>query len=150
MDGLPESVTAPGTEAALLRRYLEAGGKAVWLGFPPLILSRDEEGQVVGFDRSATSRLLGVDYEIADADHYSVTVTEEGRRWGLESRWVGRLGVDKAAVTSVLGEDERGRAVAWVRSYGGPDGTGFVMLELSLETDRLEEIRRVAELGVMR
>jgi hypothetical protein len=36
--------------------------------------------------------------------------------------------VDTAAVTEVLGHDQRGLAAARVKRYGGPPGTGFVRI----------------------
>jgi hypothetical protein len=37
-------------------------------------------------------------------------------------------GIAPSGVTEVLAEDEWGLAAAWVKSYGGPAGTGFVRL----------------------
>lgn len=149
MDALPRSVASP-SDTALLRRYLDAGGKVVWLGFPPLILARDAEGRVTDVERDAPRALLDVDVSAWNSDVYGVRPTAEGRRWGL-ARW-SRAGPSAAvgAVDAVLAIDELGRAAAWVREYGGPPGTGFVLLPASTETSRLDEIRRVAEVGIMR
>jgi hypothetical protein len=57
--------------------------------------------------------------------------------------------VDTAAVTEVLGLDERGLAAAWVKRYGGPEGTGFVRINGSGANGgpvpNYAEIRAVAE-----
>ena len=37
----------------------------------------------------------------------------------------------------------------WVRAYGGPEGTGFVLARPSAERSVLRQLRRVAEYGVM-
>ena len=41
--------------------------------------------------------------------------------------------------------DELGRAAAWVKNYGGPRGTGFILLRPSLSPEVMAEYQRVAE-----
>jgi hypothetical protein len=51
----------------------------------------------------------------------------------------------------ILGLDENGRAAAWVKSYGGAPGTGFVSLSRERSSlDDLAAIRAMAEYGIMR
>ena len=38
------------------------------------------------------------------------------------------MSADPADVTETLALDEQGLAAAWLKSYGGPPGTGFVRL----------------------
>ena len=54
------------------------------------------------------------------------------------------------SVDVVLARDELGTATAWVKTFGGPPGTGFVYLPATTERARLDEVRRVAEYGLMR
>jgi hypothetical protein len=74
----------------------------------------------------APSDLLGVSHAAAIFDARGVRATEEGLRWGLPRVWRSSWGVERAGVTRTLGIDEWGLAAAWVKSYGGPEGTGFV------------------------
>jgi hypothetical protein len=37
---------------------------------------------------------------------------------------------EPSGVTTVLAEDEQGLAAAWVRRYGGPEGTGFIRIPI--------------------
>ena len=154
MDALPASVAPPDADAAaeapLLVRYLRRGGKVVWLGHPPLLLARDPGADAPSIDRARPGRLLGVDHFEWNADVYGVAPTAAGRRWGLETSWVGRPMVAATEPVTVLATDELGRAAAWVRTYGGAPGSGFVMLRASVEDRVLEEIRHVAEFGVFR
>ena len=55
-----------------------------------------------------------------------------------------------AEVDQVLSLTEVGIASAWVKSFGGPPGTGLVVLPPDVREQRLEEIRRVAEYGITR
>lgn len=149
MDGLPTSIADPDAPAtSLLRRWLEAGGKAVWPGTPPLALLLDEQGRPAGLSRERPSALLGVDFSGWNGDVYGVTVTDEGRRWGLETDFVGSPSIGAAEASTVLAAEETGRAAAWVLSFGGREGTGFVVVPATTDTQRLREMRRVAEYGI--
>jgi eukaryotic-like serine/threonine-protein kinase len=151
MDGVPGSVVDRGaSRASLLRRYLEAGGKIVWTGRPPLSTVFDDEGRITGLDREGPSTLLGVDHREWNSDLYGVTVSEQGRRWGLATDFVGSPSVSAGEASVVLAADELGRAVAWVRSFGGPEGTGYVFVPATTDPARLHEMRLVAEYGIFR
>jgi outer membrane protein assembly factor BamB len=150
MDGVPSTVADPSDPAAsLLRRYLEAGGKVVWPGRPPLLYAPDEGGRITA-DRSRPTALVGADFARWNADAYPVTPTEVGRRWGLSGGRVGISGIDPGGPLTVLALDELGKAAAWVRSYGHGEGRGFVMVPPSVDPERLEEMRHVAEFGIFR
>ena len=128
MDVLPERVAAADADTVLFRRYLEAGGKAVWVGVPPRIFDVDP---VRGFSPlsevrwTALSAVLDVGHEGAIFDPYAARPTPEGRRWGLHGWLYASWSADPADVVP-LALDERGLAAAWVKGYGGPPGTGFV------------------------
>jgi outer membrane protein assembly factor BamB len=155
MDDLPHAPGVKASDTLLLRRYLDAGGKVVWFGLPPLFLTRDSTGSIIGLDRetSAPSRLLGIDVRRWDDDRFAAYPTEAGRRWGLTSWWMGGSGVAVGEVSEVLAREETGGAGAWVRSYGGPAGSGFVHLWGSyrpIDLAHLEDAWRVAEYGIGR
>ncbi len=150
MDALPPAVTDGPPESTLFRRYLESGGKLVWLGYPPLLWTRDSTGQIVGADRERASEFVGVDLDGWDSDSYASHPTEAGRRWGLEQWWVESPSAHPSAVDLVLSMTETGLASAWVKGFGGPPGTGLVLLPPDVREHRLDEIRRIAEFGIMR
>lgn len=130
IDRAPSSVTAPPLASSMLRQYLNAGGKVVWTGKPPLIYDLDlEKGSyppMSAMNWRAPNDLLGVSYDAALFDVRGVRATAEGLRIGLPKRWRDSWSVAPAGVTTVLGRDEWGLAAAWIRSYGGAPGTGFV------------------------
>ena len=150
MDALPAALMSEPLEESPLRRYLEAGGKVVWMGFPAGIVVRGEDGAFAGIDRDLPMRLLGVDHGGWDTDEYGATVTELGREWGFDEGWVGYPGLGADADVEVLAVDEVGRPAAWVRNYGGPRGTGFVFVPSFTEVDWLRQLRLIAEYGVFR
>jgi outer membrane protein assembly factor BamB len=149
-DHLPDAVVE-GAEGFLLQRYLQAGGKVVWMSAPPFFYVLDEAAaQFTGVDPQRAGVLMGIDASDYRSDVYPVRPTAEGLRWGLHTPWVGMGGFDPASVSQVLATDELGRAVCWVRSYGGAEGTGFVFLRPVFDGRGLDEVRAVAEYGVMR
>ena len=130
IDHLPATVAPVAADTVLFRRYLDAGGKVVWPGIPPMIWPRDpktgEGTEYIQIDRAGTSRLLGVDHARSNFDNYGAVVTSEGLRWGLSGWWDSNWSVDPAGVTETLALDDNGLASSWVKRYGGPPGTGFV------------------------
>jgi hypothetical protein len=130
---VPETVIDPDTsEAALFRRYLDAG-RAVWLGGTPLAYLRDaQSGQVVAIDYSVAERITGIHYGGTDlrgmCGFYRAAPTPSGQLWGLTGWWVTRNAVDQGQVSQALALDEYGLAPLWYRRYGGPEGTGLVQL----------------------
>jgi outer membrane protein assembly factor BamB len=132
IDFLPKSL-ADGDAQSPLRKYLDAGGKVVWVGLPPALWAIDPktgDRDIKGLDRDATERLLGVSHAGSNFDANTARVTDAGCRWGLSGWWLSNWSAEPAGVTTVLAEDEMGLAAAWVRRYGGGEGTGFVRVPL--------------------
>jgi outer membrane protein assembly factor BamB len=151
MDHVPSSVAIEPSDTTLFRRYLDGGGKVVWLGLPPMLIERDAEtGQAIAVDRGRSGALLGVDFGAANFDSYGATATTAGREWGTPRWWISSYAIDQQERIEVLGRDENGKASWWARSYGGAPGTGFVYLAAA--ATRFEEfpaIRAVAEYGIV-
>jgi outer membrane protein assembly factor BamB len=120
MDHVPQTVGGPApADTVLFRRYLDGGGRVVWLGLPPFSLQLDEEtGQPVGLDLDRTTSVLGVDHSSVTGDEYPAWATPVGEAWGLPMSYVDQMAVDPGQVTIALALDERGKATAWVRRYG--------------------------------
>jgi len=128
-DRFPEGAVAEPFDACPLRRFSAAGGRAVWLGLPPAGIAIDPKtGKPAGYDPTRTERLLSVSQAGSQPDLLGSEATPEGRRWGLPPWWIGGFSVPGGDVTEVLGRDEYGRASAWVKSVGGPPGSGLVRL----------------------
>ncbi len=131
MDYLPRSVAPVATDTVLFRRYLQARGKVVWVGTPPLLWPLPDTGRrtLKGVTREATAKLLGVRHERGNFDLIGVSkVTPQGRQLGLADWWLDNWGANPEDVSHVLAEDEWGLAAAWVKRYGGPSGSGFIRL----------------------
>jgi hypothetical protein len=132
VDDVPPELLQPTPRTSLFRRYLDAGGKIVWLGLPPTIWPVDpSKGKRTGLNEIAWNApldLIGVSFADAIFDERTARANELGLRWGLPSRWRAGWSITPAKDIAVLAEDDLGQAAAWVRSYGGAPGTGFVFV----------------------
>jgi len=150
-DVLPNAV-APASDTAPLRRYLNAGGKVVWMGEPIGALVRDSTGRPLGMSPRRTESLIGVPMRTMEFDHTTTYPTERGRRWGIDRFFRGDFPIAISDTIQALAIDELGKTSAWVRVYR-PDrpGSGFVQLwGLGATADRLPLVRAVAEYGLLR
>jgi outer membrane protein assembly factor BamB len=125
-------VEQKGSEPALVRRYLDAGGKIVWLAEVPFLFTFDPAtNQMVPPKREDLTRstaLFGVTANNLGEGECRAQVNELGRRWGISAGWwLGQapLASDQPGVEA-LAKDEHGHIAAWARRFGGPEGTGFV------------------------
>ncbi len=124
MDAIPQGID--------IRPYLRAGGKIVWVGNPPTLWSGKPlaKRSLSDLNRTLPRKLIGVSFERGNFDPMTAFVTAEGQRWGLSGSWLSNWSADPQSVSTVLARDEQGLAAAWVRSYGGPPGTGFVQIPM--------------------
>lgn len=146
-DRFPGAALSEPYDAPSVVRYLAQGGRMVWLGSPPAAIEIDPKtGKRAGFDHARTERLLGIEHEEITIDMLRNEPTDEGKRWGLPQWWIGGLTGVPAKGLTVLAVDETGRATAWVKSFGGPVGSGFVRVWGRQETpEDLSWVQRVAE-----
>jgi outer membrane protein assembly factor BamB len=140
--------TAAGTDLSHgpFRRYLDHGGKVLWLGDPPLLDKILGENDVT-LDFASAEALLGMHLRGALQDlGVSNHSTPEGLSWGLAPAWLGAWDVPPSHDLTILARDDREFAGAWVRSYGGAPGTGFVFLPLpSWDAATLANLAMIAE-----
>lgn len=152
IDYLPKPLDVDEKGLSLLKDYLRTDGKVVWLGIPPQMWEKDlQKGEFTSMkiNRPITVSLLGVSHQRGNFDNNSAHVTNAGRKWGLEGWMLCNWAADPETVTTILAEDEQGLAAAWVKNYGGSEGTGFVRVPV-IETEdgsptNLAEIKMAAE-----
>ena len=151
---IPASVYDESKNNYLIKDYLKNGGKVVFLGPNPLAFIFDNKtGKLAGIDFRIPFKFIGIDYngELTDAmkGWFYSKVTSEGEKWGLTGWWVGIAAVDKYQVSEVLAEDENGNAAAWVKNFGGAEGTGLVQLWINRSVPQdLSKIKLAAEYGL--
>jgi outer membrane protein assembly factor BamB len=155
LDLVPKTVAGEASDTALFRRYLNAGGKIVWTGEPPALFTRarnDSTKRVrpVAVDPKHPTALLGIPHDKLGFTYYQATPTRQGSAWGLGGRAMSFWTLDpKLVPDGVLAIDEFDQAGAWVKSFGGPPGTGFVYLwGLEVLPELLPQVRAVADHGI--
>jgi len=147
---LPASVADRDDDQALIRRYLDHGGRVVFLGTNPLAFIRDKDtGEIASIDPNMPSKVLGLSLpEPGTGRGYHVSEpTAEGRRWGLRDSVVASNAMRPQAVTVTLSRDEYGMATCWAKDY--PDGG--MLIQLALPRNRVINIQPyelVAEHGL--
>jgi outer membrane protein assembly factor BamB len=117
---------------ALLRQYLDAGGSIISLGHPPFMFARKGDSKPnVPIKEIMTILDIDKDFFYRGFSYYDAYMsypTEIGKSWGMPQWWCSGYGVDPKKVTTVLGINEHGQATAWIKSFGGPPGTGLIRL----------------------
>ena len=146
----PTLAAVPDPAHGLFRQYLDSGAKAVWVGFPPMLLKLTvEKGAIT----DATIRwddaqqLLGSSWQGGlNNEMGNNRVTPAGRDWGLGEWWLGAWDVPVSPDILALSLDERGYAGAWVKNYGGAPGTGFVYIGVgNWDSEVMNRLALVAE-----
>lgn len=106
----------------ILHEYLQSGGMVVGLGNNALVYNMDDAGNFGGFDFKRCASIIGIPYPENDLRSmggvFTCTATEEGKGMGIKDAWTGNSPVNKKDVDLVLGEDEKGRASAWIKKNG--------------------------------
>lgn len=130
---LPFAIFEPSNNLpALFTRYLEAHNSFVSLQSSAYMVS-SRKGEDKIFIPKDLPKILDLDLDVFQHaffyyDAYISHPTKEGIKWGLPNWWSSGFGVDPGKVGTVLGLDEHGRATAWVKNYGGPEGSGFIRI----------------------
>ncbi len=149
---IPAELAQESGDGALIRRFLDAGGKVALLGPNPLAYVSDPEtDEVTAIDFTAPRRIFGVPYpDLHEVGGYYASVpTAAGRRMGLRSVVVGFPALAPDEHITSLANDEFGKASAWLRNYGGPPGTGLLQLSVyRQELSDLSEIQAAIEYGI--
>ncbi|MEP6633066.1 MAG: PQQ-binding-like beta-propeller repeat protein [Luteimonas sp.] len=152
---VPTAVVDEKDGKSLLRRYLDAGGKAVFLGPNPLAYRADPNtGEVTDVDFDTAGKPFDIVYPAPNiaGGFYASAPTVEGNAIGLRSQFISYFPLDDAAQQNltVLARDEFGKASAWLKSYGGAPGTGLLQLNAPRQslTD-FTELQAAIEYGVM-
>ena len=122
---IPPELMEPADAGALLRRYLEAGGRIVFLGANPVGFKYEPgSGALVDFDFANAERVLGLRYPPLEEErgYHVSTATAEGRVWGLRGQQVGSGAIAPREVSVVLALNEYGLATSWARRFGDRGG----------------------------
>lgn len=147
---VPASVADSADDHALIRRYLDHGGRIVLLGTNPLAFVRDKDtGAVAGLDLTLPGKMLGLSLPAPDTGRgYHVSEpTAEGRFWGLRDDLTASNAMRPQDVTVTLSRDEYGMATSWAKDFPN----GGMLIQLALPRNRVvnfQQFELVAEHGL--
>jgi len=150
-DYFPQSIYANGSNA-LVRKFLDAGGRIILVGNNPLFFNIDEsKKQFLGLTNRRTDTVLNLNYGPTDTRAFgglfSSFANAQGKRYNLPDFWVSNFGIDKKQVDIVLGENENGQASAFIKKYDH----GGALVQLFMHTElpvNLDAIIKLSERGL--
>lgn len=151
---MPSELLGDTTDQALIRKYLNSGGKVALMGPNPLAYQVDKRTMdITGVDYRYVNKVFGIDYGgiLTDAmkGFYGSMPTSEGRKRGLFDSWVSASSVKPDQVTTILATDEYGNASAWIKNYGGSHDSGLLQLWIDRGIPQnLALIQNVIEFGL--
>ncbi|HEU4653705.1 MAG TPA: PQQ-binding-like beta-propeller repeat protein [Steroidobacteraceae bacterium] len=127
---IPESVLGADPATGPMRRYLESGGKVVWMSGAPNRYRFDVSGKFQGFTPQIPAQLLGISVlDFEDSGNYFAHATQAGRNWGLpESLKTSYAVLPPESTEDVvpLAIDEYGRVTAFLKRFVPVEGTGWI------------------------
>ena len=149
---VPPSLAGAGAGTPLIRRYLDNGGKVVFVGPNPLAYVTDPAtGELTDVDFSIPAKVFDVAWPAQEdvGGYYAAMPTAAGRAIGLREFTIGYPAIRPAPHVSALADDEFGLAQAWLRDYGGPRGSGLLQLALPRgEGADFAQIQAAIEAGI--
>jgi hypothetical protein len=149
LDCPPESVVDSSTPAAIVRRYLDAGGRLVWGGHVPFSERAYPDGTRAyfgGHGNRGPFEFRGQWNDLPEAPE----LTDEGRALGLKHvEPKGDHCLPVSSVTTVLARVGKFNAAAWILNFNPKvPGSGFYRIRNGAldgkHEDDIEEIARVA------
>ena len=150
---LPKAVSGENANQSLLKRYMEAGGRVVWLNYFPNLWTVDGAMNIIGSNPQYAIDLLEIDFDVnMDYGTYFAKATPEGLEWNLPASFnaPGSSISDKSKVIP-LALNEFGRIAAFWKPFGDKQSGGFVSFcswsDMPINQSDLETIKAIAEYG---
>jgi hypothetical protein len=126
-DQIPHNMVGEQPEKGMIRKYLDKGGKIIWVGSPPSLYSFDSKGRPK-MDETIAERMLGIDISRPEeSGNYYSHSTQAGLNWGLPV-WltVTYSTIEPTGGVTALAYDEYNRISAWLKKFNDRAGSGFV------------------------
>jgi len=150
---IPANLIADDPGKGMIRKYLDAGGKIIWLSNSPNYFEPDSKGN---FNKQVNKgkQLLDVQFSNPDesGNFYSKTA-QEGLNMGLP-QWLTITSVPVSGKGVVpLAYDEYGRVSAWKKKFNPRPGSGFICFRsfsynVPAKKEDLELIDKLATYGL--
>lgn len=128
-DAIPQNIMGENPETGMVRKYLEAGGKIIWLGSIPNVYSFTATGKMMGTTRNPTvaMKLLDITFDTPEeSGNYYCTATQEGLNLGLPAWFKATHSTVSNKDVIPLAFDEWGRVGPWMKKFNSRSGSGFI------------------------
>jgi len=130
---IPPELASDSTAQSPIRRFLDSGGKIVFVGNNPFAYVTDPKTkQLLKADYAIPNAIFGVSFPAPHlaTGYYQSQPTPEGKALGLRDFYIANGGVTITPDITPLAKDEFGLATAWIKRYGGAEGGGLMQFEL--------------------
>jgi hypothetical protein len=153
-DILPDTIAEQADPSCTLRRYLDAGGRVVWLGGWPCHNQGRADGTRTNWNQAGQAKILGISR--GDWLDDRPVLTEEGEKWGL-SQVIPRTPSGGTVqptqeVTLVLARVGKHCAASWLKNFNPKYPlSGFLAFSsryFPCEGELIAELARVAVYGL--
>jgi hypothetical protein len=132
-DAVPDTVAETQDADCTIRRYLDAGGKVVWYSDIPFYYVTTAGGANTTWGTGGSTNILGFNAAGGAWDvGGTVTITDEGVKWGLTDAWTSTRPAAPAPIENftILASDANGNAPGYVAHFlPGDTFRGFVRIE---------------------
>jgi eukaryotic-like serine/threonine-protein kinase len=151
---IPREIAGKDPESGLLKKYMERGGKIIWMGQFPNFWEVDKEMNVVGYDITYASALLGIRFDVnMDFGSYYASATKEGKEWGLPDKFSTQgSSISSESKVIPLSLNEFGRIADFWKPFSNDNYSGFVSYMswtyMPITNAELEVIKKLAEKGL--
>jgi len=132
-DAVPDTIAETQDANCTIRRYLDAGGKVVWYSDIPFYYVTTAGGANTTWGTGGSTNILGFNAAGGTWDvGGTVTITDEGVKWGLTDAWTSTRPAAPAPIENftILASDANGNAPGYVAHFlPGDTFRGFVRIE---------------------
>lgn len=119
----PDTIAEAPSHTCLVRQYLDAGGRVVWLGDIPFFRQGRRGRRSVEWGPAGHQAVLGLPF---GSSNPASSVTPAGKEWGLSRPDAGTSTVETKHVSVAFTED-KGWAGTWLKNYNPRvPGSGFI------------------------
>jgi outer membrane protein assembly factor BamB len=123
---VPKDIFGNTPKKGMLLRYLQTGGKIVWLGDVPNFYELDDTGNFKR-DPAPGANLLEIEFtNPTDSGNYYSKATQQGLNWGLPTWFKTTGSIINPETATPLAYDEYGRVNTWLKKFNPRPGSGFV------------------------
>ncbi|MBC8422421.1 MAG: beta-galactosidase trimerization domain-containing protein [Chloroflexi bacterium] len=123
---VPDTVVQTMDENALIREFMDMGGRVVWIGDVPFFYQGHADGTKTTWGTDGSIAILGVGSQDLDSDQRAI-LTPAGLDWGMSFPGMCQKPVPRDDVSQPLSQITTGVACSWFKNFNSTyPQSGFV------------------------